>query len=178
MQRRKIDPKKDLSIEGELGILLRKLLLKMKDQAHKHRQHKENLEVNETQGRIIWIIAQHYKSHQEKLIQKDLEKFASLRGATITGILQTLEQKEIIKREVDPSDERKKFILLTDKAQDIIKSFEEVFNKGVQKMFKGFRRVDVVILKKYLMRAIKNLSEDDKPLESCDESSKKGKGED
>lgn len=65
------------------------------------------------QGRIITYLLKHKK---EKVYQRDLEKVLGLRRSTISGILQTMEKNNIIKRVEVKEDARIKQIILTNTA--------------------------------------------------------------
>ena len=61
-----------------------------------------------TQIQIIEYLVRHMN---DEVYQKDLEKVFSLKRATISGVLQTMEKNGLISRVVDETDTRKKKIL-------------------------------------------------------------------
>ncbi len=69
------------------------------------------------QGHVIDFIR--LESVHTDVYQKDVEKYFNIRRSTATGILQSMEKKELITRESVPDDARLKKIVLTDKALSI-----------------------------------------------------------
>lgn len=53
--------------------------------------------------------------------QIDIEKFFSLTNPTVTGIVQNLEKKELVKRIPNPDDRRSKVLSLTEKGRRLEK---------------------------------------------------------
>lgn len=88
------------------------------------------------QGNILYYILM--ESQIRTIYQRDIEKEFSLKAPTVTEILKILEQKELIRREVDKEDTRRKKIIFSDKASKIkdeiekeIKESEDILLKGV-----------------------------------------------
>ena len=69
-----------------------------------------------TQMQIIGYIIDH---NGQKVYQKDLENVLSLRRATVSGVLKTMEKNKLIKRTVDTNDTRVKEIILEERAKKI-----------------------------------------------------------
>lgn len=68
---------------------------------------------NMTQLKIINYILAH---ENENVCQKDLELETNLKKASITGCLDSLAERDLIKRVHAADDKRKNYIVLTDKA--------------------------------------------------------------
>ena len=68
---------------------------------------------NMTQLKIINYILMH---ENENVCQKDLELETNLKKASITGCLDSLAERDLIKRVQADDDKRKNYIVLTDKA--------------------------------------------------------------
>ncbi|HEY8443578.1 MAG TPA: MarR family transcriptional regulator [Clostridia bacterium] len=62
---------------------------------------------------------------QEHLLQAKIQKIFHLRRSSITSVLQTLEKKGMIVRKTDESDQRKKVVILTDQAKDLLERIEK-----------------------------------------------------
>ena len=74
----------------------------------------------------------HRESKKKKVYARDIEEEFDLRKATITGILNNLEQNEFIKRMTVGEDTRLKELMITDKALKLITKIEkklEIFDK-------------------------------------------------
>lgn len=69
------------------------------------------------QGHVIDFIQ--IESAHTDVFQKDVEIEFNIRRSTATGILQSMEKKNLITREAVPGDARLKKIVLTDKALSI-----------------------------------------------------------
>src|SRR5699024_5700818 len=69
-----------------------------------------------TQIQIIEYLVRHMN---DEVYQRDLENVFSLKRATISGVLQTMEKNGLISRVVDDTDTRKKKILLQEKTKEI-----------------------------------------------------------
>lgn len=58
------------------------------------------------------------------LIQRDIAEMSGTRPASVSSLLQGLEQDGWIERRVDPSDSRRKTLHVTDKGRDVVHRFE------------------------------------------------------
>ena len=65
------------------------------------------------------------ENHKEEVFHRYLEKILELRRATVSGVLQTMEKNELIKRLVDINDTRSKKIILNKKAKETFEDMEE-----------------------------------------------------
>lgn len=86
--------------------------------------------LNHTQIQILVYLIKH---KNEEVCQKDLQNETHLKKASITGALDSLEDKGAIKRIQSEDDKRKNLIVLSEKAinakDKIEKRFEEIENK-------------------------------------------------
>lgn len=69
-----------------------------------------------TQMQIIEYILENSNGY---VYQKDLENVLNLRRATVSGVLQTMEKNNLIKRSTDSVDTRTKKIMLNESAKEI-----------------------------------------------------------
>ena len=95
-----------------------KILLKLKDldkMIVRSLLDQEKLELlpSPTQMQIIEYII----NSDEEVLQCDLEKAIKLRRATISGVLKTMEKKNLITRVISSKDARVKKIILSDKTK-------------------------------------------------------------
>lgn len=107
-----------------------------------------------TQFQIIQYIL---KNASSGIYQKDLEKILNLRRATISGVLQTMEKNNLIKRNSISEDARTKIVLLTPKAKDIFKKCKKRINEIEEKMIDGISRKDLEVFDKVLEQMQGNL---------------------
>ena len=87
-------------------------------------ENKKMTKPTSTQMQIMGYILEHI---DEVVYQKDLEEVLNLRRATVSGVLQTMEKNNLIKRVTDTIDTRTKKIILNEKAK-------ESFLKGQKKI--------------------------------------------
>ena len=72
-----------------------------------------------TQIQILEYILKHI---DEDVYQKDLEKILSLRRATVSGVLKTMEKNNLIQRVTNKNDTREKKIILKEEAKEIFRN--------------------------------------------------------
>lgn len=75
----------------------------------------EKAGINRMQG---WIIGYLYRHSDEDVFQKDLEAEFQMARSTASGILQSMEKKQLIIRESIPRDARLKRLVLTPKGME------------------------------------------------------------
>jgi MarR family transcriptional regulator for hemolysin len=79
---------------------------------------------------------------------------------TMTGIIDRLEAQEWAVRTVNPRDKRSCLILLTDKALDKLKQFDEISVENEHRILRGFEEEEKEALKNYLLRVIDNFKDE------------------
>ncbi|MDO4198666.1 MAG: MarR family transcriptional regulator [Erysipelotrichaceae bacterium] len=120
-------------MERNLMFELKQLELLGKAYRPKNPVFKRNL--NFTQVHILIFLFTH---EDEDICQKDLEIETGLKKASITGTLNSLEDKGYIIREVSSDDKRRNHIVLTEKSLNIKKHIQEGFYEFNQIALKGF----------------------------------------
>lgn len=106
--------------------------------------------LTEMQTRVIGFL---YCSGEKEIFQKDIEKEFSVRRATVSVLLNTMERKQLIIRESVAHDARLKKVLLTEKAKKLaataqqdIARFEAMLEDGISKEdMEAFYRVTEMI---------------------------------
>lgn len=99
---------------------IRSLHKNIKDSFYEDKNIHKN--INFTQYQIIMYLLKH---ENEEVCQKDLEAETHLNKASITASIDSLEDKEIVKRMQSPIDKRKNIITLTAKAKEKQKELEQ-----------------------------------------------------
>lgn len=102
--------------------------------------------LTEMQSRVIGFL---FMNREREIFQKDIEKEFSIRRATVSVLLQSMEVKKLIRRESVPRDARLKKVLLTPQAEEMaamanreLRRFEEALREGISdKDLKTFFRV-------------------------------------
>ncbi len=82
-----------------------------------------------TQFKIMEYMCNH---QNEKIYQKDLEKFLNVRRATVSEVLKTMEKNDLLKKTANKNDLRSKEIVITEKAKKIF----EIKRKKIQELQK------------------------------------------
>ena len=93
----------------------------------------EKAGINRMQG---WIIGYLYRHSDEDVFQKDLEAEFQMARSTASGILQSMEKKQLIIRESIPRDARLKRLVLTEKGMEFQMEIMENFDR-IQKVLKS-----------------------------------------
>ena len=88
--------------------------------------------------------------------QVDIEEHFYIRNPTVTRILQNLEKKGLIERQVNPEDNRSKLICLTEQAKSMEKLLYQLGNELEEKLTSNLTSEDkqelLCLLKKILSR--------------------------
>ena len=99
------------------------------------------------------------KSREGKVYAKDIESEFDMRRATIAGILQLLEQNQLITRKAEGSDARLKEITITKKALEIINNVDSSIAQLEKRLEKNMSKVEKENFLKALDKLSKNLSQ-------------------
>ena len=106
------------------------------------------------QGKILFMLWQ-----KDKITQKELACETGLAKNTITVMLEKMEKNNLIRRITDENDKRKSLVILTDYAKSLKKSFDEISDEMLKKVYKGFSEEEIDKYEGYLHRIIRNLEE-------------------
>lgn len=77
---------------------------------------------NMTQAQVVCFIGE---NHDKEISQRDIEKFLNCSKSSVSSLLDTLEKKKVIIREVSKSDARKNIIKLSNDTIESIKHVED-----------------------------------------------------
>ncbi|MGG4220038.1 MarR family transcriptional regulator [Paenibacillus jamilae] len=109
----------------------------------------KELGLNAQQGKILCYI---YENQETGLIQRDLADRFHLRGASITSMLQGLEQRGFIERKIPANNERQKNIYVLPKAIELIEDFNDSFQKVEEEIVQVLTEEEKQTLKGLLIR--------------------------
>ena len=98
-----------------------------------------------------------YNARDQEFSQRDLEEALMLRGSTVNGILDRLEEKGMIIRRPSSTDGRRKNLCLTERGEEVHRQFESGVQVAETSMMEGFSPEEIVQFKTYLVRIINNL---------------------
>jgi DNA-binding MarR family transcriptional regulator len=109
-------------------------------------------EVTAAQGRVMFPLWQ-----KDDISFKDLKKKTSLSKATLSTMLDNLEESGHIKRVRSKSDRRVIYIKLTKKDRAVQDKFIQVSEKMTDVFYEGFSEVEIDEFEDYLRRLLDNL---------------------
>ncbi|MFB8377711.1 MarR family winged helix-turn-helix transcriptional regulator [Paenibacillus taichungensis] len=109
----------------------------------------KELGLNAQQGKVIDYI---YENPNRHIIQMDLADRFHLSRASITSMLQALEQKGLIERKIPANNERQKNIYVLPKAVELIEDFQDSFQKVEEEIVQVLTDEEKQVLKKLLIK--------------------------
>lgn len=110
--------------------------------------------LNHTQIQILVYLIKH---KNEEVCQKDLQNETHLKKASITGALDSLEDRGAIKRIQSEDDKRKNLIVLSEKAINAKDKIEKRFEEIENKLKKGISKKDLDVFCEVLKQMERNL---------------------
>ena len=124
----------------------------------------ENIFPSPTQFQIIECIIE---NKNQEINQKDLEKHLNLSRATISGVLQTMEKKNHIKRETNREDGRTKKIILNEKTKEIFEKKRKTIEHTEKKLIKNISEEDLETFLKVLNIMKENIKKEEGKDKIC-----------
>ena len=97
---------------------------------------------------------------KEEYFQQDIEKEFNIQRSTTTVLLQRMEKKELIYRQVSQKDARQKSVHLTQKAQDLVAECRSYFQLQEKELEERFSEDEIAIFEKILDYYVKKKSEE------------------
>ena len=113
--------------------------------------------LNQTQLQILNYLMSH-----DKAIQKDLEAETQLKKSSITGSIDSLVEKDLVRRVKGDDDKRKNYIELTKQAIEDKKLLEDKLATLDDKIVDGIDSKDLEVFVAVLDRMIVNLQSEEK----------------
>ena len=111
-------------------------------------------EFNGSQGVILYSLW-----NNKELTIKEIGKITGLAKASLTSMLDRMEEKGLIRRKDNSEDKRSIKIMLTDKAKELEKDYNDISNKMSNIFYKNFSDKEINEIENYLERIISNLEE-------------------
>lgn len=87
-----------------------------------------------SQFKILMVL---YQTHAGSVRQTDIEAKFSMTNPTVTGLVQKLEAKELVKRMPHPEDKRSKVLVLTERAMEMKEELLALADSLEQQMTKN-----------------------------------------
>ena len=116
-------------------------------------EHLKQIGLTQSQADVFILLAH----EQERVFhQRDIERALNYTNPTVTGLLNRLEQKNFIVREIDPNDSRARIIKLTDVALATLEEIYQSIRQTEKMIFEGFSKEEMDILIPMMSRMAKN----------------------
>jgi DNA-binding MarR family transcriptional regulator len=97
--------------------------------------------------------------NNKELTIKEIGKITGLAKTSLTSMLDRMEEKGLIRRKDNSEDKRSIKIMLTDKAKELEKDYNDISNKMSNIFYKNFSDKEINEIENYLERIISNLEE-------------------
>ena len=94
---------------------------------------------------------------QNGLTQSEIALQLSIQGATLTDMLQRMEEAGFVSRRRDAEDNRLVRVYLTEAGKEKERFIHDQFHKLESAVFEGFTEIERAELRKYLLRAMENI---------------------
>lgn len=115
----------------------------------------QGLGITAIQSRVMFYIMDHCL--EGPVFQRDVEQVFSLSRSTATGILQQLEEKDLLRRESVPSDARLKNLVPTPRAAELDAEVRSCLRQTEVLLTRGLSEGQVQLFKETLAAMIRNL---------------------
>ncbi len=123
---------KTIEDDRNIMILLKKLNLGIESVVNSQVTPKE---LTASQCRLLGYLGEH---RHENLCSTDIHTRLRFSRAAVSEMLKRLRQKGLISFEADPSDDRLKYIRLTEKADELERFMDRTFADVRKKLYQGF----------------------------------------
>jgi DNA-binding MarR family transcriptional regulator len=132
--------------------------LKMIHNAFEERRNRHLLKYNLTssQMEVIFYLRFH---EEEKIHQREIEKWFRLKNPTVTGILNRLEEKDFIVRKTSESDKRFRVIELTEKSRCMMQEIYEEMWQMDDRIYSCMTEEERKLLSDLLERILNSITE-------------------
>lgn len=107
--------------------------------------------------RLVWL--------QDGIEQRELQDRVGVTGATLTGIVDGLVERELVARRLSPDDARVKQIFLTARGRTVSTELSDIMTRLHTQLVQGFSAAEQALLTDWLERMAANL---DARQASCD----------
>ena len=115
----------------------------------------QGLGITAIQSRVMFYIMDHCL--EGPVFQRDVEQVFSLSRSTATGILQQLEEKDLLRRESGPSDARLKNLVPTPRGAQLVAGVRASLRHTLGLLNRGLAEGQVQLFKETLAAMIRNL---------------------
>lgn len=136
-----------------LGIKIK--LINEKIKQHLNDRLKDN-NLTLSQFMVLKYLKQHDK---EKVSQKELAEAVQVTHPTMIGLIDRLEEKGMVSRQVDGNDRRYRYIRLTDMGRQYLNQSKQDAEAMDSALVRNFTQEEVAVLKSLLDKVYENISD-------------------
>ena len=141
--------KEEYEIGKQIQMLSRKIKRKMDETF---------LNYGITGGQAFKLKFIHEKQKVEKVYAKNIENEFDMRRPTVTGILQLMEQNQLIERKAEGKDARLKEIVITKKGMEIVNSIDSNVEQVEKKLVMNIPKEEIQAFLTTIDKLLKNIS--------------------
>lgn len=105
---------------------------------------------NKNQNRTIMILGRH-----KYLSPSTLGKYLGMRKGSLTTLIDSLIEKDLVSRKIDPNDRRRYLLSLTEKGENYMQYQKSLFNDAMKVLFQNLNEEET----KKFSKSIKNVVE-------------------
>lgn len=98
-----------------------------------------------------------YLSHHPQDRQRELGEYLRVEPSTVNGIVERLEQKQLLQRRADQEDGRCRRLFITEKGKRQLEEMEQILLQAERQSRKDFTPQEEKLLGEFLLRMIRNL---------------------
>lgn len=114
----------------------------------------DQVDISRGQAMVLCVVAK-----ENGLTQSEIAERLSVQGATVTNMLQRLEEAGLVVRRRDEEDNRLVRVYLTETGRDKEISINTKFGDMQELLFKGISREERALLLRWLGQIIENITE-------------------
>jgi MarR family transcriptional regulator for hemolysin len=98
-------------------------------------------------------------NNEEDVVQQDMANFFGKNKSSILRLFDSLEEKELVQRNIDSQDRRKKCLIVTDKGDEVIKQYLEIEFRLLDELQMGLTKSELDAFYKVVQTIQKNAME-------------------
>ncbi len=99
--------------------------------------------------RFVWL--------QDGIEQRELQERVGVTGATLTGIIDGLVERELVERRLSPEDARVKQLFLTERGRAVSDELSGILARLHAQLVRGFSAAEQALLRDWLQRMAANM---------------------
>lgn len=121
----------------ELGRLMREIFRVFKK--HINEQIDEEIKITAEQFHLLHAI----NLKEDDVIQKDMAEIMGKDKSAILRLIDSLEEKKLVRRVVDKNDRRKNYLMVTKTGERVIIKYREIASELMENITKGLSESDI-----------------------------------